>query len=118
MSGGMNRWRTRCSDIWRLDFDTMEWFKLKYTLEPGIDGHRMSVVDDTYLYSAGGWVNKYLNLNKMERFILRPPSLYQLCLESVCRSPNITSYIHSLPTLILDELNIPDNDSSANVEDK
>ncbi|KII74857.1 Kelch domain-containing protein 10 [Thelohanellus kitauei] len=111
MSGGGGvRAYTCYSDIWRLDLESMEWFKLDYTLQTGIECHSMTIVDDEYLYSVGGKDVNLCHLHTMERFTLKPPSLYRLCLETVCRSPNMTSYVKSLPASITDELNLNEND--------
>ncbi|KII62215.1 hypothetical protein RF11_06586 [Thelohanellus kitauei] len=113
MSGGSIQDLTICySDIWRIDFETLEWFKLEYLHKSGTYHHIMCVVDDTYLYSIGGRDNNSRRLTTFERFTLLPPSLYRICLESICRSPNRASYLRLLPAAIVDELNLNDNDSS------
>ncbi|KII71245.1 Kelch domain-containing protein 10 [Thelohanellus kitauei] len=109
MSGGKILYSDQYySDIWRIDFETLEWIKLPYILKTGLTSHTMSVVDEIYLYSFGGCDIGSNYFNSLQRFILRPPSLYRLCLESIGKSQNLNSYIKSLPPSIVDELNIND----------
>ncbi|KII72043.1 hypothetical protein RF11_05933 [Thelohanellus kitauei] len=106
MIGGSINNGTRCySDIWRIDLESLEWFKLDYTHKIRKYDHIVSVVDDSYLYSVGCWFAKKPLINTIERFTLRLPSLYRLSLESVCRSPNCKIYLKSLSSAIVDELN-------------
>ncbi|KII72819.1 hypothetical protein RF11_14912 [Thelohanellus kitauei] len=115
MSGGSTQdLTTYYCDIWRIDFETLKWVKLDYFHKSGIYQHIMSVVNDSYLYNVGGWVQNRRFSTTMERFVIRPSSLYHICLESICRSPNMTKYLKSLPMTIVDELNINNNDSSVN----
>ncbi|KII71168.1 Kelch domain-containing protein 1 [Thelohanellus kitauei] len=103
------------TDIWKIDLETLEWSKMDYNLNAEIMDHNMCIVDETYLYVYGGLDTDLNDLDSMERFTLKLPTLYRLGLESVCRSPNRTSYVMSLPSAILDELNLVDNDSLSDV---
>ncbi|KII63055.1 Kelch domain-containing protein 10 [Thelohanellus kitauei] len=98
------------SDIWRIDLETLEWFKLNYTLTTGIYDHRMTVVDDSYLYSFGGDGNYHARLSLLDKFIIQPPALYRRCQETISKYPNLKSNIKSIPAAILDELNLNNND--------
>ncbi|KII71180.1 hypothetical protein RF11_09201 [Thelohanellus kitauei] len=109
MSGGRDpSGGTRFSDIWRLDLETLDWFKLDCCHKSGTYFHYISIVDDSYLYSIGGDSRGLPWLQPFERFTLRLPSLYRQSLESVFRSPNRLSYIKSLPAAIVDELRLND----------
>ncbi|KII71145.1 hypothetical protein RF11_09164 [Thelohanellus kitauei] len=105
---------TYYSDIWKIDLETLEWVKLDYSLKTGLFSHRMSIVDDCYLYSFGSFCLDLDFLNAFERFTLQLPSIYRLCLESFCRSPNVGSYLMALPSAIVNELNF-DNYSSFDI---
>ncbi|KII61191.1 Kelch domain-containing protein 10 [Thelohanellus kitauei] len=110
LSGGMSS-TTHHSDMWKIDLETLEWFKLDYSLKTCIFNHCMSVVDDFYLFSFGGMGHHPDRLNKLQKFIIRPPTLYRLCLESISRSPNMRIYAKSLPVAIANELNFNRNSS-------
>ncbi|KII61159.1 Kelch domain-containing protein 10 [Thelohanellus kitauei] len=112
MSGGIVGDSRSVSDIWRMDLETLEWLKLDVSLQTGEYHHLMSVVDDCYLYSFGANGQGLDFFDKFERFTLRPPSLYLLSLETVCRSPNMSSLISSLPSDIVDKHKLNDNNSS------
>ncbi|KII61168.1 Kelch domain-containing protein 10 [Thelohanellus kitauei] len=94
------------SDIWRIDLETFEWIKLHITLQTGIYGHCMAVIDDYYLYSFGGICLAWRDLNTFERFLLRYPPLYRLCLERISRIHNYEYLANSLPAAINDELDL------------
>ncbi|KII73976.1 Tip elongation aberrant protein 3 [Thelohanellus kitauei] len=116
MSGGVCPYTFNgYSDIWRFDLDTLEWLKLDYSLKACLSRHVMLVVDDLYLYSFGGRCKKYRDLNLLQKFILQPPTLYRLSIESVLRSPNVKIYIKSLPPSIRDEFDINDDYSYVNI---
>ncbi|KII65477.1 Kelch domain-containing protein 10 [Thelohanellus kitauei] len=104
LSGGESSAGYR-SDIWRIDLETLEWFKLYYCLKARIFNHCMSVVNDCYLYSFGGLGLHPDRLNTLQTFIVRPPTLYRLCLESISKSPNLRGYAKRLPAAIIDEIN-------------
>ncbi|KII63876.1 Kelch domain-containing protein 10 [Thelohanellus kitauei] len=106
MSGGRAPNDMFCSDIWKIDLETLECSQLDYSHETGICSHMISVVDDTYLYRVGGQSFSSPCINNVERFTLRLPSLLRLSLESICRSPNINSYIKSLPAPIVNEFKL------------
>ncbi|KII65617.1 hypothetical protein RF11_10055 [Thelohanellus kitauei] len=107
MSGGRNfDTDTDLLDIWRIDLETLEWVKLDKSLPRTIYSHRMSVVEDCFLYNVGAYEISSRYFDVMERFILKVPSLFRICLESVCRLPNITNYINLLPPYIVDHLNL------------
>ncbi|KII63056.1 Kelch domain-containing protein 10 [Thelohanellus kitauei] len=105
LSGGDSMGRYY-SDIWRIDLEELQWCKLHYTLIKGICGHHTSIVDDSCLYSFGGFTDSFENLQLFQNFTLRPPSLYRLCLESIRRSPNFRRYAQLLPVAIVDELSL------------
>ncbi|KII63903.1 hypothetical protein RF11_04572 [Thelohanellus kitauei] len=90
----------------------LEWFKVNESFEPGAFQHYWAVINDSFLYNFDGVVNKVGSLNKLERFMVWPPSLYRLSLESVCRLPNARDHIKSLPPSIVDDLKLDDNNSS------
>ncbi|KII71178.1 Kelch domain-containing protein 10 [Thelohanellus kitauei] len=100
------------SDIWKIDLESLEWSKMDYTLKKAVCDHYMAVIDECYLYSYGGFDTNLNYSNSLERIILRPPTLYRLCLQSICRSPNIRIYRQSLPPSIMDELNLNDDEPS------
>ncbi|KII73978.1 hypothetical protein RF11_11577 [Thelohanellus kitauei] len=111
MSGGIiNQTGESCSDIWRIDLETLEWVKLDFCFNIGRYDHCMSVVDGCYLCSFGGERPCFRDYKRIAMFPVQLPSLYRLCLESLRRSPNSQSYIESLPKSITDELNINNND--------
>ncbi|KII71176.1 Kelch domain-containing protein 10 [Thelohanellus kitauei] len=109
LSGGQSG-RTSYTDIWKFDFENLEWCKLDYTLQKGMYIHSTSVVDDTYLYSYNAEPNKEYITHLLERFTIRPPTLYRQCLEKISISPNLRDCISSLPTAIADELNFHNTD--------
>ncbi|KII60359.1 Kelch domain-containing protein 10 [Thelohanellus kitauei] len=113
MSGGIRPYTTYKinSDIWRIDLECVEWRKLENSLNPSVYDHSMAVIDDSYLYSFGGYHNECW-INTLERFTVQPPTLYRLCLESICQSPNLRNYTKILPAAIADELNFNGNNSS------
>ncbi|KII72339.1 hypothetical protein RF11_10737 [Thelohanellus kitauei] len=114
MSGGqMLDDFTVYSDIWRINLETLQWFKLDYTHKIEIFCVIACVVEDSYLYLVAGVSNGELFGSKLERFDIRYPSLCGLCLESIRPSPNIKSLTKSLPADILDEIKNIENDSSA-----
>ncbi|KII65474.1 Kelch domain-containing protein 10 [Thelohanellus kitauei] len=108
LSGGMSS-TTHNSDIWKINIETLEWFKLENPYKRGLVYHTMSVINDSYLFTFGGWRDHNDHLRYMQKFPIRPPTLYRLCLESISRSPNLISYTKSLPAAILDELNLDNN---------
>ncbi|KII72046.1 Kelch domain-containing protein 10 [Thelohanellus kitauei] len=103
ISGG-NGLGTYFSDIWRIDLENLEWIKLEITHERSVSMHGMAIIDDCYLYSFGGMRVEDYTPNTFERFILRPPTLYRLCLEYISRSPDLRSLTDFLPASIVDEL--------------
>ncbi|KII73982.1 Kelch domain-containing protein 10 [Thelohanellus kitauei] len=106
MSGGPNPdWSALLLDIWKIDFETLQWVKLDQSLQRGLWYHRMSVVQDSYLYHVGSYHEKSRYLNGIERLILRIPTLFRISFEAVCRSPNSRIYIASLPETLLMDLN-------------
>ncbi|KII72817.1 Kelch domain-containing protein 10 [Thelohanellus kitauei] len=112
MSGGMEPYiNTYYSDIWMIDLLTLEWFKLQYSLTRGVFYHRISIVDDCYLYSFGGYSDDG-SIDTLESFMVQPPKLYRLCRESIIQSPNLSNNAKSLPVSIMDELKFNDNISS------
>ncbi|KII61569.1 Actin-fragmin kinase [Thelohanellus kitauei] len=83
MSGGStDHMGSFYSDVWRIDLETLEWEKIDYFHETGVYDQLMSVVNDSYVYIVGGYDKNSHYLNTFERFAIRPPSLYRLCLES------------------------------------
>ncbi|KII62269.1 Kelch domain-containing protein 10 [Thelohanellus kitauei] len=106
MSGGINpNFNVVFSDIWRINLETFEWFKLEYSLKTGVYCHRMSVIDDYYLNSFGGYRDIYIP-NPLECFTIRPKSLYHLCLESIYKSSNLRHYADFLPPAMAEEFNL------------
>ncbi|KII63875.1 Kelch domain-containing protein 10 [Thelohanellus kitauei] len=91
--------------IWRINLESLEWLKLDYSLKSGMVFHKMAIVDDSMLYVFGGWYEDSICSDKLERFALKPQPLYQLCLESIRRLPNVRSIAALLPKSIADELN-------------
>ncbi|KII71151.1 Kelch domain-containing protein 1 [Thelohanellus kitauei] len=114
MSGGIMPYSNiYYSDIWWIDLESLEWFKIEYSLTTGVYDHRMSVVDDYHLYSFGGYHDEGC-LNSLERFPVQPPTLYRLCLEFISQSPILINHTESLPAAIVDELNLNDKKSCFN----
>ncbi|KII67083.1 Kelch domain-containing protein 10 [Thelohanellus kitauei] len=101
------------TDIWRIDLETLEWVKLEYSTHTGLDISCTSIVDNCYLFSAEGCDYDSGLLKVFERFTIQPPTLYQLSLESLKRSPNLGINGISLPPSIMDELNLNAKDSSS-----
>ncbi|KII68513.1 hypothetical protein RF11_14039 [Thelohanellus kitauei] len=99
------------SEIWRIDLDRLEWYKMEYSLKTAVFDNRMCVVNDYYLYTFGGYHDESC-ANTFERFNIRPIKLYHLCLESISHSPNMRKYQNTLPVSIKDELNSNENDTS------
>ncbi|KII63057.1 Kelch domain-containing protein 10 [Thelohanellus kitauei] len=95
--------------IWMIDLETLEWSLLNYTLEIGLVLHCTSVVDDSYLYSFGGVDDIFDNENILQRFKVRPATLYRICLETIARSPNFSSFIAQVPPAIANDLNLDKN---------
>ncbi|KII71166.1 Kelch domain-containing protein 1 [Thelohanellus kitauei] len=104
MSGGFKPYiHTYYSDIWRIDLDTLEWCKHDYNLKTGLIFNNMAVVDDQ-LYNFGGFDTNVDYENSFQKFTLRPPALYRICLEYIRRSMCVRNYIMFFPTAIVDEL--------------
>ncbi|KII67086.1 hypothetical protein RF11_00992 [Thelohanellus kitauei] len=95
---------TLYSDIWRIDLETLEWVKLDYSTQTGLDINCTCIVDDCYLFRIGGYESDSDELKVFERLTIQPPGLYRLCLESISRSQNLEINGISLPTSIMDEL--------------
>ncbi|KII65589.1 Kelch domain-containing protein 10 [Thelohanellus kitauei] len=96
-------------DIWKIDLQNLEWLKADYTLGIGIFDHCTSIVDDCYLFSFGGQMGETDRDNTFRKIIIRPPTLYRRCLETVSRSLNVKSLRMALPPSILDDLNLNSN---------
>ncbi|KII71380.1 hypothetical protein RF11_09139 [Thelohanellus kitauei] len=93
------------TDIWKIDFESIEWCKLDYSLCL----HTTSVVEDKYLYRYNADQDDSNDPYFLERFILRPPTLYRPSLEKICRSPNMRHWISSLPPVVAYYLNFDNN---------
>ncbi|KII67251.1 Nitrile-specifier protein 5 [Thelohanellus kitauei] len=93
--------------IWKIDLESLEWFKLDYSLRCGRYKHNMAVIEDSILYVFGGKCAHRICRDKLERCTVQPPKLYRLCLETIGRSPNQRSISKPLPQSIVDELNQP-----------
>ncbi|KII66113.1 Kelch domain-containing protein 10 [Thelohanellus kitauei] len=111
LSGGMISGRYN-SDVWRIDLGTLEWFKLDYSLETGLGIHCMSVIYDSYLYIFGGDSNNSDPVITLERFTVRIPTLFRKCWESINRSPSLRRLAATLPTSIINELDLCNHDST------
>ncbi|KII72561.1 hypothetical protein RF11_13258 [Thelohanellus kitauei] len=111
MSGGIRPFNTywTSGDIWRIDLESLEWLKLEHVGH--VYDHRMSVVEDNYLYSFGGYHDEGSS-DAFECFTVQPPRLYRLCLECIRNSADLKKYTICLPAAIVDEFNFNDNDSS------
>ncbi|KII65424.1 Kelch domain-containing protein 10 [Thelohanellus kitauei] len=105
LSGGKNSTRYY-SDIWKIDLETLEWFKLKYNLNICMFFHCTAVVNDCFLYTYGGDGHYSHYRNSLERFTVQPPTLYRLCIEYIRRSLNLMTCAKILPTSILNDLNL------------
>ncbi|KII72338.1 hypothetical protein RF11_10736 [Thelohanellus kitauei] len=112
MSGGIIPYtaNTLNSDIWRIGLESLEWLKLEYSLDTCVFDHRMSVVNDHYLFTFGGYHNQD-SVNTFECFTVQPQTLYRLCLGSISHSQNLRNYIKSLPVSMVDECNLNENDT-------
>ncbi|KII74876.1 Kelch domain-containing protein 10 [Thelohanellus kitauei] len=110
--GNISNTNVYYSDVWKIDLETLEWFKMDYSLNAGICFHCSTVVDDSYMYYFGGLGHGFDGFNTLGWFIIRPPSLYRLCLQTIGHSPNRKNNTISLPAAIADELNLNDNNSS------
>ncbi|KII65476.1 Kelch domain-containing protein 10 [Thelohanellus kitauei] len=100
------------SDIWKIDLVSLEWVKLDHALKAGTSDHCTSVLNDSYLYRFGGKSQDSDCHNTLEKITIRPPTLFQLCLESIKRSPKLRTYANYLPPVILNDVNFDKNDSS------
>ncbi|KII69390.1 Kelch domain-containing protein 10 [Thelohanellus kitauei] len=110
MSGGKHLGSSSyLSDIFKIDLDILLWFRVDYTLEVGIYDHCTSIVDDCYLFSFGGRRFDIDEDTTFQKIMIRPPTLYRLCLESVHRSQKEESLSQELPISILDDLNLNSN---------
>ncbi|KII63879.1 hypothetical protein RF11_05096 [Thelohanellus kitauei] len=108
LSGGDSVDETRSgfyNDIWRINFESLEWFKLDYSLKSGIAFHNMALIDDSILYVFGCEYEHPFLSNTLERFVVLPPSLNRLCLESIMGLPDVKTITECLPASIADELN-------------
>ncbi|KII69159.1 Kelch domain-containing protein 10 [Thelohanellus kitauei] len=107
MSGGEHPDRTEyLLDIWRIDFETLEWVKLDKSLPRRLYYNHMSVVEDSILYHVGIYDMNSRYINALERFTIQLPSLFRICLEAICRSRKKIKYIGSLPKYIVGHLNL------------
>ncbi|KII70807.1 Kelch domain-containing protein 10 [Thelohanellus kitauei] len=103
---------TLYSDIWKVDLESLEWLKLNYTFKTGIKNHQMAVIKDVKLFSFGGGGDNPDSPHDLERFMVNVPTLYNLGLEYVSRDPKMKKLTDSLPSAILDELNLNQSDRS------
>ncbi|KII61997.1 hypothetical protein RF11_14155 [Thelohanellus kitauei] len=92
--------------IWKIDLESLEWFKLDNSLKSRIYAHNMAVMADSILYVFGLYFDVPICAYKLERFMVQPPAIYRLCLETLARSQSERNLTTSVPVSILDELNI------------
>ncbi|KII65244.1 Kelch domain-containing protein 10 [Thelohanellus kitauei] len=105
LSGGVSEGQKKLDDIWCLNLLSLRWQRLDVKLQAGIMLHRSAIHANSTLYVFGGVEVENIKLNKLQKFYIRPPSLFQICLGLAYKFKDEEMKKKKLPIQIAEQMN-------------